>query len=353
MTALTEASEAHMLPAPLILAAALSGAWRGAPPTVSPEELRQALPLLLASGAAPLFWWKIRDSELSGLPGADALLHEYRLSTIHAARREREVGQVFAALRAGGVEPILIKGWAVARLYPEAGLRPYTDIDLCVRPDQTEVARQVLKRPENKRYLVDLGHDEARGEDWENLYERSRLVKLGGTEVRTPCLEDHLRLLCVHLLKHGACRPLWLCDIAIIMESLPDDFDWDRCLGADPRRAHWVACAVGLARRLLGAEVKGGPPADVGARRPPAWLVSNTLRRWGTAAGMTLSHNRHRRRMAAYLRDPRGVLKDVARRWPDPTEATIRAGGALDGTCRLPFQLRDCVSRATGLLRGH
>jgi len=29
-----------------------------------------------------------------------------------------------------GVEPILGKGWAIARLYPERGMRPYGDIDL-------------------------------------------------------------------------------------------------------------------------------------------------------------------------------------------------------------------------------
>ena len=45
--------------------------------------------------------------------------------------------------------------------------------------------------------------------------------------------EDQLRQLCLHLLRHGACRPLWLCDVAVMLESLPGDFDWDRCLGGD------------------------------------------------------------------------------------------------------------------------
>ena len=47
-------------------------------------------------------------------------------------------------MTATGLQPILIKGWAAARLYPETGLRPYGDIDVCVRPDQLAAAKKLL-----------------------------------------------------------------------------------------------------------------------------------------------------------------------------------------------------------------
>jgi hypothetical protein len=50
-------------------------------------------------------------------------------------------------------------------------------------------------------------------------------VELNGAKIRILGAEDHLRLLCLHLLKHGAWRPLWLCDVAAALESRPSSFD--------------------------------------------------------------------------------------------------------------------------------
>jgi len=47
-----------------------------------------------------------------------------------------------------------------------------------------------------------------------------------------------------------------------------------RCLGDNKRRANWVVCAIGLANRLLSADIEAMPIE----RRPnelPAWLLSN------------------------------------------------------------------------------
>ena len=164
-------------------------------------------------------------------------------------------------LRAVGVEPLLAKGWAAVRLYPEPGLRPYGDIDLWVRPEQHPVALAALSGPAGQRCRVDL-HDRFAQLDctWQDVYERSRLEQLGEVEVRLLGAEDHLRLICIHMLGHGAWRPVWLCDIAAAVESLPEDFDWARCLHGHPRRAQWIVCAIGLARQVLGARCGGGPP---------------------------------------------------------------------------------------------
>src|SRR5438132_6243758 len=114
---------------------ALMGAWRRSPPKLEmpAEEVAAIIPLLLRSGTGALSWWRIRHSDVAMPAVAVQQLREtYWHYAVHAAKHEREVTQVFATLRSVGVEPILIKGWAIGRMYPETGLRPSGDIDLCV-----------------------------------------------------------------------------------------------------------------------------------------------------------------------------------------------------------------------------
>jgi hypothetical protein len=335
-------------PTPRLLAAALSGAWRAAPPEprLSAEELARVVPPLVASGAGALAWWKIRRTASASAPAAAALREAYRFQTIRAAVHEHEVARVFLLLEAAGLDALLVKGWAAARLYPEAGLRPLGDVDVCVRPSQLALAGEVLK---DSGAWVDLhasfGEDERR--DFDELFERARVFRVGDAAVRVPCAEDHLRLLCLHLLRHGAWRPLWLCDVAAALEARPDDFDWSRFEGRDPKRARWVACALGLARELLGARVGGTPRAS---ERLPRWLVPAVLAEWSRPYAPAQGTARHRAPMAHYLRRPAGALRDLRNRWPGPVAATVRVGGPFNGLPRLPFQLGHGLARAAHFL---
>lgn len=327
----------------------LNGAWRSSPPVpeLSAEQLAVITPLLTCAGSAPLGWWKVRYSALRTCEAAAELQGAYRSSILQSALHERDIEQVQALLSAAKIESILIKGWAIAQLYPEQGLRPYSDIDLCVRPDHLPLAESILNRPENKKYFVELEHDEVHTIDvrsWDELFARSQLLKLGETNVRTPSAEDHLRLLCLHLLKHGVCSPRWLCDVALAVENRPADFDWQRCLGGNRRQADWIACAIGLAHQLLGARIENTPAAER-AMRLPRWLVPQVLKRWGATHSIHLSEHQHQAPMRTYLRRPFAALKDIRARWPDPIEATIHLRGSFDELPRLPFQLGECFSR--------
>jgi hypothetical protein len=189
---------------------------------------------------------------------------------------------------------------------------------------------------------VDLHRGSAELDDrsFAEIFSRSQLVKRGEIEVQIFGPEDHLRLLCVHMLRHGAWRPLWLCDIAVALESRPADFDWGYFLSGEPRRSDWVACAIGLAHQLLGAKVEG-TPVEQRSRRLPRWLVPAILKQWGTRRlpdGMLAP-------MVNHLRDPRGVLEALRLRWPNSIEATIRVGGRFNEVPRLPFQIRECLVR--------
>src|SRR5262245_59089185 len=160
-----------------VLASLLRGIWRHNPPAqaISEDELTQVIPLLLRSGGGGLGWHRVRHSGLQLSVAAHSLQQAYRLHAIHAAVHEQMLLVLFRALRAAGVEPILIKGWASARLYPEPGLRPYGDVDLVVRPEQYAAAMAVLNEGQSDECAVDL-HRGLRGmhdQNIEALYARS------------------------------------------------------------------------------------------------------------------------------------------------------------------------------------
>jgi hypothetical protein len=330
-----------------LVAKLLSGAWRTVPssPVSSAQELEEITPLLLRSGAAGLAWCKVRKSELGSSFAADQLHQSYRLQSLKAALHERSLKQVISLLRSIGIEPVLVKGWAIARVYPELAMRPYCDLDLCVLPDQYTKAREALKSIEGQVTNVDLhaGFDKFYDQRTDDILARSEFVKLGDIEMRVLCEEDNLRYLCMHFLRHGGVRPLWLCDIAVALESRSQKFDWDRCLSGSRREAEWVGCAIGLAAQLLGAAVGESPRAQ----KPPRWLSTAVLRNWGVAC-------RSPRQVQTVLHQPVRFLselpRELLRHWPNPVEATMTLRGPINRLPRLLFQVGHVVSRTTALL---
>jgi hypothetical protein len=336
-----------------LVAKTLSGAWRLTPPSLtdpvsttgrqfSDRELAKVAPLLLKSGGAALGWWRIRNSGLQATQTGGELHQAYRLHSLHAALKMQEVCQVFSYLRSKGLEPLLGKGWAIARHYPELGLRPYGDIDLYVSQEQYGTFNTLLKEMESRGWQVDLHRGAAELDDrsYETLYARSQLSRLGEVEVRTFGPEDHLRLLCLHFLREGALRPLWLCDIAVALETLPPGFDWEYFLCGNERRTEWAASAIGLAHQLLGAEMDGLLIAGR-VERMPRWLVPSVLKQWG--AGKIIKGSRAP--MSGHLRSPKGMLNSLRQRWPNPIEATVGVKGPFNNWPRLPFQLGECALR--------
>ncbi len=337
-----------------LLAAILSGSWRAEPPApeFSAGDLGGVSSLLTGSGAGALAWWKIRRSGLSESEPARALREAYHRQTLQHALQEREIEYVFRLLRSRRVEPVLLKGWAAAALYPERGLRQPGDIDLCVRPEWHAAAVAVPWEPGRRgRGIIDLTHDPAYllggGSSWDDLYARSRLVPLNDSQIRVLGLEDQLRFLCLHFLKHSAYRPLWLCDVAAALEAAGDDFDWRVALGGGARERNWVACVLDLACRLLGARCEH-IPEEVRAFRAPAWLAAEVLRQWKRPC---TSQRRPLELMSLSLRRPSRVLPALLARWPDPVCASVGLGLILDESPRWPRQVKFYLSRAAAFLK--
>ena len=259
--------------------------------------------------------------------------------------QEQETAQVFTYLRSAGVEPILGKGWAIARLYPERGLRPYGDIDLFMRPEEFERANTALLDRSAPAAAIDLQkgcRNLSMDRTMDQVCERSQLVRLGNVDIRVLGLEDHFRLLCIHLLDHGAFRPLWLCDVALVMESLPESFDWDYFLSGNEKRRDWVACTMGLAHSVLGANL-GDWPVSARARNLPRWLVPALLNQWSARQFYTVDLIP----LWAHLRHPAQALRAIRLRWPSPIQASVELGAPFNEMPRLPLQIAAALRRAT------
>ena len=337
-----------------LVAAALRGSWRN--PTsssidLSVTELDEAAVLLWDSGAAGLGWWRISHTELREVPSGEMLHQAFRLLTLQGRIHETKIQKVFRLFRAASIEPILIKGWSIARLYPQLGLRPYGDIDLLVRPEQHLAAARIAAADELRDCFIDFhpGAFELADRSIDDLLSRSQLVHCGDEDVRILGDEDHFALLAIHLLKHGAWRPLWLCDLGLLLESMSSDFDWGLCLGKDQRRSNWILAAIGLARELLNASIND---EEIGERaNAPKWLVDSVLKNWETPFAGAHAPHHHRAPIQSYFRRPRGLISDVARRWPDPILATISANGMFARRRRVRYQIQNCVQRAARLFR--
>ena len=334
-----------------LVAASLAGAWRPKPPAfyLSAADLEKIAPLLLRTGAGALGWWRVRETELQNSAAAEELQQAYRLYTLDARLNKSRIETVFALLRSVAIEPLLIKGWAAARYYPEQGLRPYGDIDICVRSQDYQIAERALASLDPLRFKLDLhlGFAKFGLENEAELFARSQLVNLGQTDVRILCAEDHLRVVSYHLMREGAWRPLWLADVAAALESRPQNFDWNYCLG-EKRQARPVVSAISLAHLLLGAKIERIPEAQR-FNKTPRWLIPTVLNEWGSTVPSMQS--RQAVPMLSHLRTQGDLLNGLRHRWPTPIEATTTMNGPFNELPRLPFQIGNSLFRIGAFLK--
>ena len=336
-----------------LVAKMLAGSWRGTElPAlqITERELDEITPLLYDSGTAALGWRRISKTPLRESSSAEVLHQAYRLQSLQSEIHEQKIEKVFSLLRQAHVDAVLAKGWATAGTYAEKALRPYGDIDVCVRPEHFKLAGEVLSAPEASDCWVDLHKhfSEIDERSIDDLFARSRTIPLRGEQIRILAPEDQLALSCIHLLKHGAWRPLWLCDVGVAIEALPENFDWNVCLGSNNTRAGWITCAIGLAECLLDAET-GELPAEL-LRQPPAWLIENVVKQWANPFAIYQPPMSHPIPMADLLRHPSGLLDGLRQRWPNPIIATISVNGEFNNLPRLPYQMANCLSRIGRLL---
>lgn len=220
----------------------------------------------------------------------------------------RELVRLTALLERGGVEPLALKGPALAvSAYGALALRQFTDLDLLVRKSEVGRAAAILRdegyapRPgyalddldRPGTFEIALTRTGALTEidlhwrlippyfplslDGEDLWRRAVRVDIEGAAVRTLAPADHLLYLCAHGAKHGWQALGGICDLAELIRRASRDssssslsIDWDDLRARATRAGAHRALGLGLllAHELFDAAV----PADAleAARRERA-----------------------------------------------------------------------------------
>jgi len=291
--------------------------------------------------AAPFYFLAM----LNDLSAPVEIPNEIKWNLLALRRAERNIASAFTAFRDNGIEPILIKGWAAARFYPDDRPRSFGDMDVAVAVSEFEIAKSLILEPTFPRVGIDL-HREFRHldtVDWNILFERSELVEIDDVPVRVLSPEDHLRILAVHWLNDGAAYRERLWDIYYAVENRPPDFDWEICLNSVSRtRRRWVAAAIFAAHKYLGLEIHD-VPLEPGERRLPKWFVRTIEREWSSDVRL--------RPLQTCVRQPRVFVQQIRKRFPpNAIQATIETEGEFDDTPRVFYQAKDVLRRVPASL---
>lgn len=332
------------LPRGPVIASVLRSSWRKTPESAESlsEALTVATPTLLETGCGALAWWRLRDSTLVSEPVAAPLREAFRLHSLQAAVHAKNLEHVIAHFNAAGLTPVVFKGWTLARLYARPGLRPYGDVDVLVERSEETRARAVMAALSAElRSFVDLDMRVLGrflpDRSFSELVARSSTEEVGGCRFRVLAPEDHLRLVCLHQLDHGAWRPLWLCDVAAFVEALPAEFSWGTTLSGNAHLSEAVVALIALAEELLGARLPPGTPRTT----VPHWFRRAVLHAWAGGFppqpdSLLKLHQIGVRRATAALRA----------RWPDPVTSTLHLRAPFRGIPRPFLQTVECGRRA-------
>ncbi len=277
--------------------------WESCRPEPDPGAIRRALDggadLTWAVSAAaehrliPLLWRTLRAAGALDLLGAErddlgAAADTFRMEALLLI--PRAVALAVRPLTDAGLEPLVLKGPAVAGRYPEPGLRPMEDIDLLLPLAEHaraldalggvgwQVARAagvdhydtVLIHPEVPSLFLEMHFGLERitqritALDPLALWERRQPMECAGTPAFGLPQTEELVVLAAHAGKphHRFARLVWMADLAMIesdaaARGAPVDWDAVRAFAREARCVTLVGAALAMARRA-GLEVPPG-----------------------------------------------------------------------------------------------
>jgi len=229
---------------------------------------------------------------LRGLGVDPRALRQYRNDTMVFWIRNQQLFRFASGaaleLTASGIDTLVLKGVPLAcRFYPAPGLRPMSDVDLLVRPEQAVEAIGLFTRHgwgcsndaviglDNLEELVAVRNalnlrDPGSGleldlhwslvknslADVEPLWAQTEDLELHGQRLATLSASNHFLHACIQAADWNQVRPIrWIPDAAMILRNTV--VDWDRIVSLAGRMdlTEVVHDAVGALQKLLGMEV--------------------------------------------------------------------------------------------------
>jgi hypothetical protein len=263
-------------------------------------------------GLLPLLFHHLQGNFPQAIPHLEEHKQEFLKDTVHKLLWTHLLVQVLQALEVAGIRALAYKGPALAAaLYGDVALREMSDLDILVDPARLAVAREVLinlgfrplvrhsRKQEDARLrsdcecefssadgkmMVDLHWQIAERHlsprfNFQDLWDRRRMVSLGNQSVPTFSAEDTTLLLAVHGGKHLWQRLSWLADFA---ESQRQDLNWDilRERARNARAERMLRLGSVLANQIfsvpLPSEFNAGVHHDATVRRIAA-NIARTL----------------------------------------------------------------------------
>ena len=119
-------------------------------PRISDEEWSDLLSCLSHHGIVPLLYFNVAQfpTELRPPEKIVARMRKvFLLSHARYARMARQLQEILGAFNEENIDVLVIRGPALAStVYPDPATRPWTDIDLLVKPNQYLKSRRVLNQ---------------------------------------------------------------------------------------------------------------------------------------------------------------------------------------------------------------
>ncbi len=306
---------------------------------------------------------------------------------------QRQLAEVIAVLRRAGIEPLLLKGYALAELvYPDPVTRPSHDMDVLVHSDEVELACRALDQigctlPDQATVDVQLANaydlpvvlppmaglatvlelhwDLApRGLfklDLDLWRARAEVFDLAGQPALRFSPEDMLLHLALHMRKHRYVGLRWLCDVAELLRRLAGPaalrtLDWEYVLGSARASGLTVLLYTGLvlAQRLLDAPVA---PDLLARLQPAAWrrrLLQSVLSQEALLAPLEREDAGWTRLASVeilLIDRPAAMARELGYRLLPPPEAVLGAEAlGMSRGQRLAFQARRLVDRGATMV---
>jgi hypothetical protein len=212
-------------------------------------------------GISELLYYNLSKNDYNNLVPENVLNYLKKQYYTNVARNMlfyQDLNKVLTGLKDAKIDVIILKGGALAEtVYPDIGLRPFSDIDILVQEKDLQRAKEVVSfsgyvldecvSPEahneefgcdlhyvNKKFVLEIhwhivrktGNDRYTRIQIDELWKRAIPAKIANVDVLVFSPDDLLLHLCIHLPRHRYNRLIWFCDISEVIRRC--DVDWPR-----------------------------------------------------------------------------------------------------------------------------